>query len=692
MANNTNQAAYQHQRRTLFLICLGFFFSVILLYKVLNVLIIAVCLFTIAIRFCEVKRYIGRHPGYTDSLLSVFVIASIITLLAVNGFRTYLVNAFINLLVGSIALKFLECRQERDLIIQVVALFFLTSLTFVFSYDWYMIFYMLLCMIIDFAALMSLFACRRLNHLFKYAVRTVLLAAPLAAVIFLVLPRFNPFWQMPNATQNKTGLGEEISFDGINELVQDHSLAFRAVFEGEIPKERYFVSMVYPQLDPIKMGFMVPKGLGRYEYSLTPFSKQPLKERISFERTMGVIYNLYMEPNNRRWIPVLELSASKNENIFHTPFSVWMDKFPITQPKAYEFKYITDEYYYRQPVPFDQNTVSVLLETGYHRSNPRTRELVAQFVKAAKGDHRKIAELILDYFRDNGFTYSLKPFVSDPKSVQIYDQFLFENRNGFCNHYSSSMTYMLRLAGIPAMTVGGFLGGEVVRDSNYVIVRNSDAHSWVSAYIDDRWQRIDPVTVIEPDRINNAFVNMHAPAIVQYAKAEVYQNSAVKWFRDILEAIEFRWNMTVLNYNFDDNSGFVTRFFREKTILAAICLILSITVMIYLSLRIARLFSRKEQVNKAVAMYRQFVVLLVGLGLKKRGYETPDQFCSVVFKVFGDCALTQKFKTATEVLTSHLYRESLNEKEAAGKLKILLKEFRLSIKDYKKSRHRKKKK
>ena len=143
MANNTNQATYQHQRRTLFLICLGFFFSIILLYKVLNPVVIITCLGIIAIRYGEVKRTISEHPAWLNNLLSVFIIATIVALLTLYGFRTYLVNAFINLLVGSIALKFLEIRQERDLNIQVIALFFLSSLTFVFSYEWYMLLYMM---------------------------------------------------------------------------------------------------------------------------------------------------------------------------------------------------------------------------------------------------------------------------------------------------------------------------------------------------------------------------------------------------------------------------------------------------------------------------------------------------------------------------------------------------------------------
>lgn len=686
MANNTNQATYQHQRRTLILICLGFFFSIILLYKVLNPIIILTCLGIIAIRYAEVKRLIKDHPLFLNNILSVFIIFAIIALLVINGFRNYLVNAFINLLVASIALKFLECKQERDLTIQVIALFFLTSLTFVFSFDWYMLFYMILCMIIDYAALMSLFACRRIYELFKFSLKTTLLAIPLAVILFMVLPRFNPFWQMPNASQAKTGLGEEVSFASVEELIKDNSLAFRAVFDGPIPQERYFKTMVYPQIDPMVPGFFFPKGLWEYERNLTPFSKQPLKERPSFERNMGVVYTIYMEPSNRRWIPVLDLSTSRNENIFYSPFSVWLDKFLITQPKSYEFKYLTEDYFYNRSIPLSDSARELLLDTGFERANPQTRAFVENIKKETDGDPHKIVEAFLNYFRDQEFTYTLRPLQFDHSKGNYYDQFLFNNRSGFCNHYAASLTFMLRVAGIPAMTVGGYLGGEVVANENYVIVRNSDAHSWVSAYIDNNWKLIDPVSVIEPSRILDAFANISTPTLNNTTQARVYQNSVVTWFRNILETISFKWNMTILNYNFDDQSGFISRFFKEKTILAAICLILSMVVIIYLSLRMAKLFSKKEIINKATNRYYQYVDLFKDLGLTKRLYETPLQFRDLVLKIFGDHELYQKFNIATNIIVEHLYAETLSEKEADQMLAKNLKDFKHTVNEYKKSK------
>ena len=54
------------------------------------------------------------------------------------------------------------------------------------------------------------------------------------------------------------------------------------------------------------------------------------------------------------------------------------------------------------------------------------------------------------------------------------------------------MVLMLRGIGVPARIVNGFYGGETNKYGGYIIVRQSDAHSWVEALIDKQWIRFDP--------------------------------------------------------------------------------------------------------------------------------------------------------------------------------------------------------
>ena len=73
------------------------------------------------------------------------------------------------------------------------------------------------------------------------------------------------------------------------------------------------------------------------------------------------------------------------------------------------------------------------------------------------------------------------------------DNFFFETKQGYCGHYAMAFASAMRAAGIPANVVVGYSGGAWNEFGNYVLVRQSDAHAWVEAKIDDtNWQRFDP--------------------------------------------------------------------------------------------------------------------------------------------------------------------------------------------------------
>ena len=60
--------------------------------------------------------------------------------------------------------------------------------------------------------------------------------------------------------------------------------------------------------------------------------------------------------------------------------------------------------------------------------------------------------------------------------------FLFGLKEGHCEYFSTALTIMSRVVGVPTRTVGGFFGGEYNDVGQYVQVRQADAHSWVEAY------------------------------------------------------------------------------------------------------------------------------------------------------------------------------------------------------------------
>ena len=82
------------------------------------------------------------------------------------------------------------------------------------------------------------------------------------------------------------------------------------------------------------------------------------------------------------------------------------------------------------------------------------------------------------------------------------DDFLFNTRRGFCEHFASAFTVLARAAGIPARVVTGYQGGEYNPMGGYLLVRQSDAHAWSEVWLEGRgWVRVDPTAAVAPERV-----------------------------------------------------------------------------------------------------------------------------------------------------------------------------------------------
>jgi transglutaminase-like putative cysteine protease len=106
--------------------------------------------------------------------------------------------------------------------------------------------------------------------------------------------------------------------------------------------------------------------------------------------------------------------------------------------------------------------------------NPRALEL-AERLWAENPAPLQMAERVLRLFREEPFYYTLNPPLLGANAV---DDFLFNSRQGFCEHYASAFVVLMRAAGVPARAVTGYLGGEVNPVDQVLTVRQSAAHAW----------------------------------------------------------------------------------------------------------------------------------------------------------------------------------------------------------------------
>lgn len=121
--------------------------------------------------------------------------------------------------------------------------------------------------------------------------------------------------------------------------------------------------------------------------------------------------------------------------------------------------------------------------------DPRIAGLAAEITKGST-DWLDSARRIERYFQTN-FQYSLE--LPAERADDPLAHFLFERREGHCEYFASSMGVMLRTLGIPSRLVGGFAGGVENPLTGMHILRSSDAHAWVDAYIPGYgWLEFDP--------------------------------------------------------------------------------------------------------------------------------------------------------------------------------------------------------
>jgi transglutaminase-like putative cysteine protease len=121
--------------------------------------------------------------------------------------------------------------------------------------------------------------------------------------------------------------------------------------------------------------------------------------------------------------------------------------------------------------------------------DPRIAPLVHKIVAHAASPSDR-ARAIENYLRTH-YAYTLQ--LSNTTPTDPIADFLFVRRRGHCEYFASTMAIMLRAIGIPSRVVNGFAGGEFNDITSQYVIRASDAHSWVEAYIPgEGWLEFDP--------------------------------------------------------------------------------------------------------------------------------------------------------------------------------------------------------
>ena len=361
--------------------------------------------------------------------------------------------------------------------------------------------------------------------------RTLLLALPLAVLLFVFFPRLaGSFWAVPRADEAVTGLSDTMSPGSIGKLSTTYDVAFRARFEGALPpnEQRYWRGPVLHDFD----GYSWRRGPGGGRAREAP---EPGGRAYR--------YHMALEPSRLHWWFALDTPArSPDAGVVLTRDYELLASRPVSDPTSFEALSYTGA---REDSPLSQ--WQRLEDTALPRGrNPRSLEL-ARELRTRAGSDAAFVSAALEFLRTGGFVYSLEPEVLGAEQV---DDFLFRTRTGFCGHYASAFGVLLRAAGVPARVVTGYLGGEWNPSGGYLVVRQSDAHAWVEAWLEGRgWTRIDPTAVVEPERLRRGAFDLLPDAM----SASTRLLRASPWLVHLLQrwdAANAWWNDRVVKFNY----------------------------------------------------------------------------------------------------------------------------------------------
>lgn len=504
------------------------------------------------------------------------------------------VEATTAILLAGAALKMLDNVEYRDAMVLLMVCFFVLMAGFLQSQTMAMTLFGGLDLILVTSLMFQLHKGKSLQlniwYMLKLGAKLSLMIAPLMVLLFVVFPRVATGILNNSTPQATSGFSDDLDAGGIDQLALSDATAFRVSFTGDVPRpnELYWRGQSFSKTYGLKWR------KGHKYRSIFPTNTNPdLGENP---------YRVAVEAKYGKWLFFLDYPSQLKlahpryyRNLETNDRGEYRLKKPLGQRLQYEGARTTEGIGFSKDIGLEE----------YLQLPERIPTGVEKYLKSLKfnGDSTQdIADAVLGDFQRN-FKYSLN---LGEKSSKEIDEFLLDNKVGFCEHFAASFAYLMRMKGIPSRVIVGFQGGKKNRLGDYYIVSERDAHAWTEVYFKETgsWKRIDPTQSVAPMRIQLGGQVFHQLTEEQKNKirsAEDYYSSLkglsaeFERVKLIFDMIEERWNYFLLNYDFEaqkklfESLGFKLQSRRSLWLVSMVILLLFFIGFRYRQLRKLRM-------------------------------------------------------------------------------------------------------
>ncbi len=578
------------------------------------------------------------------------LVACLLVLAAYLHFHTWLGrDVGITFLILLACLKMLELNARRDAVAVLFVCYFLLVGQLLFSQSLLTGLYLLVCTGLLISTQFS-FQYHQLapplSRLLISGYKIVALAVPLALILFLFFPRIQgPLWgKQQNSATGITGLSDFMEPGNVAELTLSDQIAFRVQFKERTPPS----SQLYWR------GIVLDTFNGkRWSVSTAPASHFPANSTSGTEVTQDII----LEPHNQRWLFGLDqpqylssfngMPTGIGESRYGQLTRYGEMRSPVSVTDRIRYSIVSSlvnrpagQENSTNPLPasvterIDLQNHALQLPAGF---NPQTL-LWAQQLRQQSTNPIQLANLVLHYFRDQPFRYTLDP---PELGVNQIDDFMFSTRAGFCEHYASAFVVIMRDLKIPARVVTGYQGGETNPIDHWMTIRQSDAHAWAEIWVDQRgWIRIDPTAAVAPSRvergINGSFPNRRLSGLLNLSQQGWVSNIA-RQLRAQWDAINSGWNLWVLNYNLGKQLNllsFLSGIENPQAAQLGTAMMVAATLMVGVLSLI--LLVRKPAPSRLDHLYLKFCRHMQRQGYPRMPYQGAHDYCQRLQAAFPD--------------------------------------------------------
>ncbi|MEL0168602.1 MAG: DUF3488 and transglutaminase-like domain-containing protein [Pseudomonadaceae bacterium] len=459
-------------------------------------------------------------------------------------------DATVMLLLLLFMLKLLEMRSPRDALVVIYLGFFIVATAFLFDQGIPLALYQCFCVLVLIAALVGLQQSSARNDpaaALRRAGGMLLQALPLMLVLFLFFPRLAPLWSvnLPSSTA-RTGLSESMSPADIANLAQSPELAFRVQFDGPTPPAAtlYWRAMTMSRFD----GRAWSQDR-RLEQRVAP-ALDPVGAPLSYE--------VIAQPSGRTWLYSLPGSSSDTAQVRRLADGTLRAVTPLSSTFAYNATAYRDSPLQSDGLSAAEQARELQLPPS---GDPRTRDW-AQSLRAQYRNDADLVQAVLRHFAEQPFHYTLKP---PALGQHANDEFLFDARRGFCEHYAGAMAFVLRAAGIPARVVTGYQGGELNPSGGYLLVHQFDAHAWIEAWLPGSgWTSFDPTFQVAPTRIERGLEEAmrEEGSFLAESPLSGARYRGVSWLNSLRlgwDDLNYQWQRRVLNFRSEEQLALFRR-------------------------------------------------------------------------------------------------------------------------------------